>query len=245
MQGRVHSIESFALVDGPGSRCAVFLKGCALRCRYCHNPDTWEAEGGTMWEAKDLLERVLRFRPYWGNKGGITVSGGEPLLQIDFLTEFFQLAKKENVHTCIDTAGQPFNSDPAWMAKFEKLMEVTDLVMLDIKEIDNEKHIALTGRPNTNILEMARWLSDHGKRMWIRHVLVPNLTDDEEGLQRTREFIDSLKTVDLVEVLPYHTLGLAKWEKLGIPYSLEGVEPPTREQKQRADEILGCARFKQ
>ena len=196
--GNVHKIESFGLVDGPGVRCVVFLKGCALRCRFCHNPDTWDGTGGEAWEPARLVERVLRFRPYWDTDGGVTVSGGEPLLQIDFLIEFFRLLKAEGVNTCIDTAGQPFRDDPAWMAKFEELMTFTDLVMLDIKDIDNEAHISLTGKPNTNILEMARWLSDHGKAMWIRHVLIPGLTDDEDNLRRTGDFIATLKTVKRV-----------------------------------------------
>ena len=245
MEGRIHSIESFGLVDGPGVRCVVFLKGCRMRCRYCHNPDTWQMEGGTLYTVPDLVKKVMRFKPYWGkDKGGVTVSGGEPLLQIEFVTEFFTALKKEGVHTAIDTAGQPFSDDPDWMAKFEQLMAVTDLVILDLKEIDPDKHKALTKQPNANILEMARWLSDHGKHMWIRHVLVPNLTDDEEGLHKTHEFIESLKTVDLVEILPYHTLGLAKWENMGVPYTLTGVEPPSREAIKKAEEILEVEKYR-
>lgn len=244
MEGRIHSIESFGLVDGPGVRCVVFLKGCRMRCRYCHNPDTWQMSGGTLQSAEQIYQRVLRFRPYWGKGGGVTVSGGEPLLQIEFVTELFQKLKKDGIHTCIDTAGQPFSDDPEWMAKFEQLMAVTDLVILDLKEIDPDKHKALTKQPNDNILAMARWLSDHGKHMWIRHVLVPNLTDDEEGLRKTHEFIESLNNVDLVEILPYHTLGLAKWENLGVPYTLEGVEPPTKEQVKKAEEILEVEKYR-
>ena len=237
-QGYIHSIESFGLVDGPGVRCVVFLKGCALRCRFCHNPDTWDQEGSEVWQPDKLVERVLRFRPYWDKKGGVTVSGGEPLLQIDFLIDFFRLLKKEGINTCIDTAGQPFRNDPAWMAKFEQLMEYTDLVMLDLKDIDNDKHIALTGMSNENILDMARWLSEHGKDMWIRHVLVPGLTDDEENLKRTADFLHTLKTVQRVENLPYHDFGVVKYEKLGIPYTLSDAVPPTPEQKAKADELL-------
>lgn len=244
MEGRIHSIESFGLVDGPGVRCVVFLKGCRMRCRYCHNPDTWQMSGGTLQSAEQIYHRVLRFKPYWGEGGGVTVSGGEPLLQIEFVTELFQKLKKDGIHTCIDTAGQPFTDDPDWMAKFEQLMAVTDLVILDLKEIDPEKHQALTKQPNANILAMVRWLSDHGKHMWIRHVLVPGLTDDEEGLRKTHEFIESLNNVDLVEILPYHTLGLAKWENLGVPYTLTGVEPPTRDQIKKAEEILEVEKYR-
>ena len=229
--GLVHSLESFGSVDGPGVRFVVFLQGCALRCKYCHNPETWSAEGGTEWSPEKLFQHVWRYRNYWGKKGGITVSGGEPLRQMDFLTKFFQLARAKGVHTALDTAGQPFQpDDPAYLAAFDTLMASTSLVILDLKEIDPEKHRQLTGRDNANILAMARHISDLGVPLWIRHVLVPGLTDDEEGLRRTADFIRSLKTVQRVEVLPYHTLGLFKWQNLGIPYPLDGVRVPTAEE---------------
>lgn len=238
--GRVHSLETFGSVDGPGVRFVVFLQGCAMRCRYCHNPETW-AFGGEEWSAKDLFERAWKYHNYWGKQlksGGITVSGGEPLLQIDFVTEFFRLAKERGVHTALDTAGQPFSKEEPFISKFAQLLNYTDLFLLDLKEIDEQKHIALTGHTNSNILEMARFLSDNGKDMWIRHVLVPGLTDDEEGLRRTSDFIKSLSTVKRVEVLPYHTLGLFKWEKLGIDYSLKDVRVPTDEEIRKAEELL-------
>ncbi len=238
--GHVHSLESFGSVDGPGVRFVVFLQGCAMRCRYCHNPETW-AFGGEEWNAADLFNRAWKYHNYWGKDlkaGGITVSGGEPLLQIDFLTEFFRLAKQKGVHTTVDTAGQPFSSEEPFISKFNKLLEVTDLFMLDIKEIDDEKHKKLTGKSNKNILEMASYLSDAGKDMWIRHVLVPDLTDDEQGLKETGDFIASLKTVKRVEVLPYHTLGLFKWEKLGIDYSLKDARVPTKEEVKKAEQLL-------
>lgn len=237
IKGYVHSLETFGLVDGPGVRFVVFLQGCAMRCKFCHNPETWKS-GGEEWNATDLWKKALRYKNYWGKNGGITVSGGEPLLQIDFLIEFFKLAKQNGAHTALDTAGQPFNNNSEWLAKFEKLMEYTDLVLLDLKDMDEQSHIDLTEKTNTNILEMAQWLSNHGKAMWIRHVLVPNLTDDEKDLQKMYEFISSLKTVERVEVLPYHTLGLAKWVKLGIDYPLDGVKTPTAEQIKKAEEIL-------
>ena len=190
--GLVHSLESFGSVDGPGVRFVVFLQGCALRCKYCHNPETWSAEGGTEWSPEKLFQHVWRYRNYWGKKGGITVSGGEPLRQMDFLTKFFQLARAKGVHTALDTAGQPFQpDDPAYLAAFDTLMASTSLVILDLKEIDPEKHRQLTGRDNANILAMARHISDLGVPLWIRHVLVPGLTDDEEGLRRTADFIRS------------------------------------------------------
>ena len=238
--GYVHSLESFGSVDGPGVRFVVFLQGCALRCKYCHNPETWAAEGGEEWTAEKLFQRVYRYRNYWGKKGGITVSGGEALLQIDFVTELFTLAKEKGVNTCLDTSGNPFTREKPFYSKFEKLMEVTDLFMLDIKEIDEEEHRKLTGQTNKNILDMARCLSEHGKKMWIRHVLVPGITDDEGQLTRLRAFIDTLETVERVEVLPYHTLGVFKWKELGIPYALEDVNPPSAESVARAREILGC-----
>ena len=170
--GLVHSLESFGSVDGPGVRFVVFLQGCALRCKYCHNPETWSAEGGTEWSPEKLFQHVWRYRNYWGKKGGITVSGGEPLRQMDFLTKFFQLARAKGVHTALDTAGQPFQpDDPAYLAAFDTLMASTSLVILDLKEIDPEKHRQLTGRDNANILAMARHISDLGVPLWIRHVL--------------------------------------------------------------------------
>ncbi len=242
MEGRIHSLETFGLVDGPGVRYVVFMQGCRMRCQYCHNPETWDMEKGTLWTPEALFERAYRYKPYWmrGGKlnGGITVSGGEPLLQIDFLTEFFKLAKAKDVHTTVDTSGNPFTMEEPFISKFNELMEVTDLFMLDLKEINNEKHKELTQWTNTNILEMAKYLSDHGKHMWIRHVLVPGLTDDEEGLKELNSFIKELKTVDRVEILPYHTLGEVKWDELNIPYPLEGVRIPTDDEIKKAEQLL-------
>lgn len=235
--GYVHSLESFGLVDGPGVRFVVFLQGCAMRCKFCHNPETWKS-GGEEWTAEKLYERVYRYHKYWKNNGGITVSGGEPLLQMKFVTELFRLAKKDGVHTAIDTAGQPFSDDSQWLESFKELMSVTDLVILDLKEMDAEKHKSLTGFDNANILKMAQWLSDNGHSMWIRHVLVPNLTDDADGLQKMHEFISGLKTVERVEILPYHTLGIMKWNSLGIKYPLENTPVPTKEQIETAEKIL-------
>ena len=236
--GHVHSLETFGLVDGPGVRTVVFLQGCRMRCRYCHNPETWSMSGGEEWTAKDLFNRVYRYRTYWKNNGGITVSGGEPLLQIDFLLEFFKLAKAKGIHTTLDTAGNPFTREEPFFSKFNELMSLTDLFLLDIKQIHDDKHRELTGFSNQNILELAQYLSDQGKHMWIRHVLVPGITTGEDDLKKTKEFIDTLKTVDKVEVLPYHKLGIQEWERLGIPYKLEGIDPPTEEQQKLAKSIL-------
>ena len=212
-----------------------------MRCKYCHNPETWTCNAGEEWTPEDLFKKVYRYKNYWGQDGGITVSGGEALLQMEFVTEFFKLAKEKGVHTTIDTSGNPFSMKPDYLEKFDKLMEVTDLFLLDIKEMDEERHKALTGHTNKNILELARYLSDHGKEMWIRHVLVPGLTDDEAGLVALKGFIDELKTVSRVEILPYHTLGLFKWENLGIDYPLDGVKTPTDEEVKRAEGILGIS----
>lgn len=199
-------------------------------------------EGGSWWTAQDLFQRAYRYKNYWKKKGnahgGITVSGGEPLLQWEFVTELFTLAKEKKVHTALDTSGSIFGSSALPEEKFEKLMDVTDLVLLDLKEMNPQKHKTLTGMENAPILEMARWLSDHGKEMWIRHVVVPGLTDSKEELREMREFLVTLKTVSRVELLPYHTMGRAKWESLGIPYKLDGVPTPTEEEMRRAEEVL-------
>ena len=242
--GRVHSVESFGLVDGPGVRYVIFLQGCALRCQFCHNPDSWEAHNPSaeMTDAQTLLEQALRYQKYWGRdgkKGGITVSGGEPMLQMEFVTALFELAHQKGVHTTLDTAGQPYREDAAYQKAFARLMDATDLVMLDLKAMDENLHKRVTGMGNANILAMARKLSGMGKTMWIRHVLVPGLTDGEDDLRQMAAFIKTLKTVERVEVLPYHTLGLSKWQKLNIAYPLEGVPTPTRDEVARAERILG------
>ncbi len=243
MNAFVQKIESFGLVDGPGVRFIVFLNGCPMRCRYCHNPETWKM-AGTQRSAQDLLDQAIRYKSYWGKKGGITVSGGEPLLQIDFLIEFFELAHAKGINTCIDTSGQPFAPEnPEWMAKFERLMRVTDCVLLDLKEIDDNHHRALTGCGNANVLKLATWLSDHEIPVWIRHVLVPALTDDEQRLFQLRDFIRTLKNVHRLENLPYHSLGEVKYQTLGIPYTLTGTQSPSAEQKARADEILETEKY--
>jgi len=172
------------------------------------------------------------------NGGGITVSGGEALLQIDFLLEFFALCKKKGIHTTLDTSGNPYTTEEPFFSKFNELMKVTDLFLLDIKQIDLEKHKQLTGWTNENILAMAQYLSAHQKHMWIRYVLVPGITTDHEDQIRLKAFIDTLDTVDRVEVLPYHKLGVPMYEKLGIEYPLKGVEPPSSEEIEAAEAVL-------
>ena len=243
IQGIVHSLESFGSADGPGVRYLVFLNGCNLRCKYCHNPDTWAKKDVQLLTADEILEKAVRYRNYWGDKGGITVSGGEPLLQMEFMNDLFAKAKKLKINTCIDTAGEPFTREEPFFSKFQELMKVTDLVMLDIKHIDDEQHKILTGQTNKNILDMARYLSDTGKPVWIRHVLVPERSDKDEYLHRLHDFIETLDNVEKVEVLPYHTLGVYKWKELGIPYQLEGIDPPSKERVENANRILETAKY--
>ena len=227
MIGHIHSTESFGAADGPGVRFIVFMQGCHMRCRYCHNPDTWKMDGGDEVTADEILKRALRFKPYWGKDGGITISGGEPLLQIDFVIELFKKAKELGINTCIDTAGNPFTKEEPFFSKFEELMKYTDLLLLDLKEINPARHKDLTGFDNSNIIEMAKYLSEINKPVWIRHVLVPEHSDFDEDLDALGDFIDTLSNVDRVEILPYHTLGKFKWENLGIPYTLENISPPS------------------
>lgn len=238
VQGYVHSLESFGSVDGPGVRYVIFLAGCAMRCQFCHNPDTWNMQTGTPYTADELLEKAMRYRSYWGENGGITVSGGEPLLQIDFLIELFRKAKEQGIHTTLDTSGNPFTREEPFFGKFQELMQYTDLFLLDIKQIDDEQHKILTSCTNQNILDLARYLSDEKKPVWIRHVLVPQRSDNDEYLDRLRAFLDTLQNVERVEVLPYHTLGVYKWKELGLSYPLEGIDPPTKERIENAKEKL-------
>ena len=238
LKGYVHSLESFGSVDGPGVRYVIFLTGCAMRCQFCHNPDTWNMQAGTLYTTDELLKTAMRYRTYWGEKGGITVSGGEPLLQIEFLTELFRKAKEQGIHTTVDTSGNPFTREEPFFEKMQELMKYTDLVMLDIKHIDDEKHKVLTGCTNENILDMAKYLDEIGKPVWIRHVLVPERSDEDVALEKLHEFIEELGNVEKVEVLPYHTLGAYKWKELGYEYPLEGIDPPTKERVEHAKQVL-------
>lgn len=210
-----------------------------MRCKYCHNADTWEFDGAEISGTDELLDKAERYRTYWRKTGGITVSGGEPLLQIDFLIELFSKAHERNINTVLDTSGQPFTRDEPFFGKFENLMQHTDLVMLDIKQIDTNKHKNLTGFGNENILDAAKYLSGINKPVWIRHVLVPGITDNDEDLRKTRGFLDTLGNVQKIEILPYHTLGADKWRKLGLKYPLENIEPPSEAQIINAKKILG------
>jgi len=238
IKGYIHSLESFGSVDGPGVRYVIFVAGCPMRCMYCHNPDTWHMSGGKEYTVDELIHKALRYQSYWGELGGITVSGGEPLMQIDFLLALFKKAKENGIHTALDTSGNPFTKVEPFFSKFNELMEYTDLVLLDIKHIDNDEHIQLTKKPNINILAMAQYLSKINKPVWIRHVLVPGITDDDRYLMDLRAFLDTLTNIEKIEVLPYHNLGEYKYLELGMPYPLKGTNPPTKERVEHAQWIL-------
>lgn len=242
--GVIHSYETLGAADGPGLRFVLFTQGCNLRCKYCHNPDSWQKcpvekatdKGFRVVSASEIAREALKYKNYYGRRGGITVSGGEPLLQTEFVTELFKIMKENGVNTAIDTSGLEYSEDDE---KFDELLRFTDLVLLDVKHIDSDKCKALTGRGNENFFKFARRLESEKIPAWIRQVLVPDYTDDEKDLIKTREFIQTLSNVEKVEILPYHTLGKSKYEKLGIPYSLEGVKSPTAEEVARAKKLLG------
>lgn len=238
MLGRIHSIESMGTVDGPGVRLVIFFQGCPLRCRYCHNPDTWDPAGGTEMSAEEILEHYDKNRAFY-KTGGITITGGEPLLQTDFLIELFKKAKEKDIHTCIDTSGITYNkNNSAYMEKLDELMKYTDLIMLDIKHIDSAKHKDLTGHNNEDIMEFAKYLEAIGKPVWIRHVVVPGITDDASDLINVGRFIGSLKNVKLVDVLPYHTMGVHKYDELGIEYSLKDYPALSKSERDRASDFV-------
>lgn len=233
--GNIHSIESCGTVDGPGIRFVVFVQGCPMRCKYCHNPDSWSTETNQQMSVSEILEKYDGVKEFV-KSGGLTVTGGEPLMQIDFVTELFKAAKAKNIHTALDTSGILFNKDNT--AKIDELLKYTDLVLLDIKHINNEEHIKLTGLPNTNILEFAQYLSQKKLPMWVRHVVVPEITYNEKYLRELGEFIGKLRNVKALDVLPYHDMAIPKYENLGINYPLKDVKPLTKEEALKARGII-------
>ncbi|MBU9722933.1 MULTISPECIES: pyruvate formate-lyase-activating protein [Bacillaceae] len=240
MEGRIHSVETSGMVDGPGIRYVIFTQGCLLRCQYCHNPDTWDRDKGELTSVSSLVEDIKKYTPYMKfSKGGVTVSGGEPLLQLDFLIALFKELKKLGIHTTIDSSGGCYSNNSAFQEKLKELFKYTDLFLVDLKHIDDAKHRVLTGVSNKHILEFAKQLSDAEVPVWIRHVLVPGHSDDEQDLEKLSSFIKTLNNVEKIEVLPYHKMGVYKWEELGLAYPLEGVNPPAEESVDRAKEILG------
>lgn len=234
VKGSVHSTESLGTVDGPGIRFVVFLSGCPMRCAYCHNPDTWEF-GGNETTVGEIMEQYRAVKEFLRG-GGITCTGGEPLMQPEFVAALFEKAKSEGVHTCLDTSGIAWSEGAE--EKIDRVLDSTDLVMLDIKHIDPEKHLWLTGKDNADIKRFAEHLGERGIDVWIRHVLVPGITDDEESLLELGRFIGGISTLRAIDVLPYHTLGTVKYERLGIPYRLKDVPAATKDQAKRARDVI-------
>ena len=233
MKGRIHSFETLGAVDGPGLRFVIFMQGCNLRCKYCQNRDTWDLKAGKEYEVEELIEIILKYKNYIGSAGGVTVSGGEPLLQVDFIIKLFKELRRNKIHTCIDTSGNFSIND-----EIRELIDLTDLFLLDIKCISNEKCIELTGMSNTNSLAFAKYLSDNNKKMWIRQVLIPTITDNEIDLVELKNFIKTLKGVEKVEILKYHDLGKFKWNDLKIKYPLDNIRVANDEDYKRALKIL-------
>jgi len=237
--GYIHSIQTFGTVDGPGVRFVIFFQGCPMRCQYCHNPDTWSPIGGQEMTAEEIIERFQRNRVFY-KTGGITATGGEPMIQLDFLLELFTKAKENDIHTCLDTSGITFVEDRSSevFTKIEQLMKVTDLVMLDIKHINAEAHKELTGHSNEKVFAFARYLDEIKKPVWIRHVVVPEITFVEENLTKLGEFLKTLSNVERLEVLPYHSMGEVKYDNLGMEYPLKGVPQLTKEEGRKAERII-------
>lgn len=233
--GYIHSTESLGTVDGPGLRFVVFLTGCPMRCAYCHNPDTWDIRSGKPVTAAEILGQFDDVKEFLRG-GGITCSGGEPLVQADFVRGLFSMAKEKGIHTCLDTSGITYSAQTA--EQTDRLLDVTDLVMLDIKHIDPEKHRELTGQDNAAVLSFAEHLGQRGIDVWIRHVLVPGVTDDEKSLTALGRFIGGICSLRAIDVLPYHTMGIAKYRELALPYRLEGIPPATKQQAQAAKDTI-------
>lgn len=236
--GKIHSIETFGAVDGPGIRFVIFMQGCPMRCLYCHNPDTWNINNGKEISMEDLLIEIHKYKHYFGKDGGVTISGGEPLMQMEFVTKLFKALKSENIHTCLDTSGVLFSKQSNILQKINELLKYTDLVLLDIKHINNNNHKNLTGFNNDNILDFARFLNSKNIPTWVRYVLVPTINEDIDSLTALRKFLDTLNNVKKIEILPYHTMGISKYKELGINYQLNNVTPPTDKQIEIATQIL-------
>ena len=232
--GKIHSIETCGTVDGPGIRFVVFFQGCPMRCKYCHNPDTWNYESNNLVSVSEILDKYEGVKEFCA--GGITVTGGEPLVQIDFLIELFRKAQEKGIHTALDTSGIIFN--PNDIAKVDELLCYTSLVLLDIKHIDEEEHLKLTKCSNKNILKFAEYLSEKDIPIWIRHVVVKGITDNEDYLSKLGEFLAKLNNIKALDILPYHDMAKNKYEKLNIPYELVGVPPTTKEEAIDARNVI-------
>ena len=224
--GRIHSIESMGLVDGPGIRVVVFFQGCALRCLYCHNPDTWNEDGGQEYTPEQIVNKLIRFKSYFNTSGGgVTFSGGDPLRQPEFLLEVLKLCKKEGIHTCIDTSGVGYGN-------YDEILDYTDLVLYDVKHLTQDGYIDMTGLKQDETNKFLEACIKKGTKLWIRQVVVPGKTDSDEYMQKLKEFVDKLDNVEKVELLPYHLLGVNKYEVMGMKYRLEGLEAMDKEKCQ-------------
>ncbi len=231
MIGKISSIETMGLVDGPGVRFVVFMQGCPLRCKYCHNPETWEINGkADEYSPKELIKKILNYKPYFKNNGGVTFSGGEPLMQKEFLLECLKLCKKENIHTCLDTAGSILNC--------KEILKYTDLVIFDIKGTNKKNYKEMTKFNIDNSIEFLNLCEKMEKKLWIRAVIVPGINDTKEYINELIRFIKPLKNVEKVELLPYHTLGVHKYDDLKINYELKGVLDMDKDKCKKLEEIL-------
>lgn len=242
VKGRVHSFESFGTLDGPGIRFVVFMQGCPLRCLYCHNRDTWNVSGGHEYTTDEVMEEVEKYINYFRfSGGGVTVSGGEPLLQHAFVTELFKKCREKGIHTALDTSGYTDlinTTELVDTTNLDHLFSYTNLVLLDIKHINEEGHKLLTSKSREKTSSFARLLAARNIPVWIRYILVPGYTDSEDDLQQAAAFIKSMPNVEKAEVLPYHTLGSFKWDELGYEYPLTGVLEPTSQSLEKARQIL-------
>ncbi|MDR5659450.1 pyruvate formate-lyase-activating protein [Serpentinicella sp. ANB-PHB4] len=238
MKGQIHSFETMAGLDGPGMRVVTFLQGCPMRCIYCHNPDTWSIKQGLEMDSKAVLRKVLRYKSYFGEKGGVTLSGGEPLLQPKFAKEILKGLKENNVHTAIDTAGVELNDD------IEDVLEYTDLVILDIKHTEALKFKEITGQRLSKTLSFLQYVKSQKIPLWIRQVVVPGINDTKEDMIALSELLKGIPSIEKVELLPYHNMGVAKWENLGLVYRLRGIVAPTDKTMNLLKEILLNKGFK-
>ncbi len=229
--GRIHSVESMGLVDGPGIRTVLFFQGCDLRCKYCHNPDTWQKNGAKEMTVAEVMKMLKRYRPYYGTNGGVTCSGGEALLQLDFLTELFQACKQEGISTCLDTAG--YAEGP-----FDQLLEVTDLVLFDVKHFEKNAYRTLCGGDISVPTRFLNEVQKHNVPLWIRHVVVPGITDSIEHIQWLGRYLRGISGVEKIELLPYHTLGVGKYDTMGIPYAFKGIPPMDKSKLEKLQECL-------
>lgn len=240
IKGRIHSFESFGTVDGPGIRFVIFMQGCPFRCLYCHNPDTWSNDSGTLYPVEEVLDKIKRYVPYFKNSGGgITVSGGEPLIQPEFITKLFRKCKEQGIHTAVDTNGFVDSNSDAINA----LLDYTDLVLLDIKHIDNEKHKSLTGCNNENVLKFAQHLNERKISVWLRYVVVPGITDFEPDIKKLSKFIRGLSNIENIELLPFHKIGEYKWKELELDYKLYDILPADENDIEKVRRLLFCGKL--